>query len=401
MSRSIPDFWRSLWRFLDELPQKRAFQAALALWIILATVVAIIVAVQPDRRTATLEYQKASARWWGGEESLYTGKNGYLYLPQAAILYTPYELLPDRVGEPLWRLTCIGLLALATALAARHISPEKAGTLFLIATVLLLPSALSSSRNGQVNMPLAAIYMLTAIAISRDRWHLAALMLAVSLALKPISIVPVLLCGALYPKLRLPLLAWIGAMLALAFANPDTKYVLGQYEEFFSKMTRAGKPKNHDWCDFAGMLRTFGLHLSDTIHLGIRAIMAVVTLGLSWWALRAGNTLRSALTMMLFSVIYLMLFNPRTETNSYIILGIFVGLLGAYEGLVRKDLAATGIWVAFAIVLGSENYGWPIFPLTNLWLKALVTLALGVWLAVRVIRAPKGTPVIFRPPSLA
>ncbi|MEI8311986.1 MAG: hypothetical protein WCH98_14650, partial [Verrucomicrobiota bacterium] len=42
----------------------------------------------------------------------------------------------------------------------------------------------------------------------------------------------------------------------------------------------------------------------------------------------------------------------------------------------------------------TENYGWPIFPFTNLWAKALATGALGIWLAVRVMRIPPDRAVL-------
>lgn len=396
----IPELWQALWTSLARLPDRRALQAALAGWALIGIIVVTIVAIDPTGRSATKEYQNAATRWWEGKKSLYKGKNNYLYLPQAAMVYTPFNLLPKRVGEPLWRLVCLGTLGFALWTAARHLAPQNAGAVFLIATVLTLPSALASARNGQVNMPLAGLYLLTAITLARNRWTLAALLLAVSLALKPISIVPILLCGALYPRLILPLVLWLAALFGVAFLHHDPAFVSGQYQAFFDKLTNsAAKPTGHTWCDFAGMLRSFGLALPENILFFIRAGAAVLTFGICLLALRTHDTLRRALTVLLFSAIYLMLFNPRTETNSYIILGIFIGLLGAYEGLVNKNLALTAVWVLIALALGTENYGNWIFRPTNLWLKALVTLALGVWLSVRVLRQSKGRPVIFAPSS--
>ena len=102
---------------------------------------------------------------------------------------------------------------------------------------------------------------------------------------------------------------------------------------------------------------------------------------------------------MLFAVIYLMLFNPRTETNSYVILGIFIALLAAWEGLVRKNHAAVAVFVFLALTLGNENYGGYIYRSTNLWLKPLVALALGFWLSIRVLTLPRGESAIFSPPA--
>ncbi len=385
-----------LWEILGRLPEKPARRFAGLIWAVIAVVVFTIVAVQPDKRTATLEYQKAATRWWDSA-NLYKGKNNYLYLPQAAMLYTPFNVLPKRVGEPLWRMVCLGSLAFALWAAARHLGPERAGAFFLLATVLVLPCSLSSARNGQVNMPLAAIYLLTALALARNRWHVAAILLALSLALKPISIVPILLCGVLFPRTILPLILWVGLMLASAYLHPDPQYVTWQYGVFWEKLTgSSAKPTGQTWSDFAGMLSRFHLPLSQSTQMLIRAGAAVLTFGVCLLAVwKTPDTLRRALTVMFFSAIYLMLFNPRTETNSYIILGIFIALLAAHAALVGRSPRATVAWIVVALLLGTENYGDWIYRPTNLWLKPLVALGLGIWLAAQVIRMPKGGKAVF------
>jgi hypothetical protein len=390
--RSVSDAWE----FLGRLPEKPAFRFASLIWAVIAVVVFTIVAIQPDKRTATLEYQKASTRWWDSD-NLYKGKNNYLYLPQAAMLYTPFNVLPKRVGEPLWRIVCLGSLAFGLWAAARHLAPDRTGAMFLLATLLVLPCSLASARNGQVNMPLAAIYLLTALALARNRWHVAALLLALSLALKPISVVPILLCGVLFPRTILPLLLWLVVMLAAAYLHPSPQYVTGQYELFFAKLTgSAANPTGQWWADFAGMLEKFGLSMAQSKQTLVRAGAAVVTFGLCLLAvLKTSDVLRRALTVMFFAVIYLMLFNPRTEMNSYIILGIFVALLGAYAVLVQRAPWAAAAWILAALFLGTENYGeWAYRP-TQLWLKPLVALGIGLWLTVQVIRMPKGGKAIF------
>jgi len=397
----IPELWKSLWKWLAALPDLHAFRAALAIWALVGVIVFTIVAIDPMGRSATKEYQNASTRWWQ-EKNIYKGKNNYLYLPQWAMLYTPFNVLPRPVGEPLWRLVGLGTLAFALWSGARHLAPKKAGAIFLVASALILPCSLASARNGQVNMPLAGLYLLVAIALARERWHLTAILLAVTLALKPISIVPILLCGALYPRLILPLILWLAVMFGAAWLHPDPQFVTGQYRAFFDKLINsAANPGGHTWSDYAGMLKSFGLTLPDRINFLIRTVFAALTLGLCFLALRTSDALRRALTIMLFAVIYLMLFNPRTETNSYVIPGIFIALLAAWEGLIRKNFAATAIWVLFAFALGNENYGGYIYYSTNLWLKPLATLALGIWLAARVIRLSRGESAVFSPAPLS
>ncbi|MFA7343997.1 MAG: glycosyltransferase family 87 protein [Terrimicrobiaceae bacterium] len=385
--------WAALWDFLRGIPPVRCLRVALLIWVVYAGVISALVAVDPKGHSATLEYQRATGNWWSGK-TLYRSRNGYLYLPQFAVLYTPFEMLPDRVGEPLWRLACMGSLAWALWAAASRLAPEKKAAVFLVATVLVLPSSFASARNGQVNMPLAACFLLTALALARERWWWASVFLAIALALKPISLAPVLLCGVLYPRLRLPLLVSLAIMAVAPLAHFNPAYAAGEYSAFARNLGQAGNPKGQSWCDFAGMLRVFRVDLPSSLQLVIRALAGVLALGLCWKARKGSDALRAAFAFLFLSTIYLMLFNPRTETNSYVMLGAFVAVWAAVEGLVcrRPDIA---LWASLlAVLLGSENYGWPIFPVTNLWAKALATSVLGIWLAVRIMTTPPERAVL-------
>lgn len=385
--------WGELWGFLRALPPARCLKVAIVVWVVYAGVISALVAVDPKGHSATLEYQRATGNWWSAK-TLYRSRNGYLYFPQFAVIYTPFELLPDRVGEPLWRVTCIASLALALWAAASRLAPDKRAAAFLVATVLVLPSSFASARNGQVNMPLAACFLLTALALARERWWGASVLLAITLALKPISLAPILLCGVLYPRLRWPLIVSLLVMAVAPLAHFSPPYAAGEYAAFARNLGQAGNPKGQSWCDFAGMLRVFRVDLPSSLQLGIRALAGLLTLGLCWKARKGADALAAGFAILFLSTIYLMLFNPRTETNSYVMLGAFVAVWAAVEGLVcrRLDIA---LWASLlALLLGTENYGWPIFPLTNLWAKALATGVLGVWLALRVLKAPPGQPLL-------
>jgi len=385
--------WEQLWDFVRKLPAVNCLRAALLVWVVYAGIIATVVAINPSGRSATLEYQRATDNWWAGKP-LYEGKNHYLYLPHYAVFYTPFELLPDRIGEPLWRLVCLASLAGALWAAASTLAPAQKEAVFLVATVLVLPSTFASARNGQINMPLAALFILIALALARERWWTAAVMLALTLVFKPIAIAPILLCAAIYPKLRIPMFVALIVTAVVPLAHPNPSYALGEYGAFVAKLQSAGNPGRHTWCDFAGMLRVAGIHLPSAWQLVIRALAGLVTLGLCWRAAKCGDALRAAFTVLLLSTVYLMLFNPRTETNSYVMLGAFVAVWAAAEGLVYRRLGLAAWLTALAIILGSENYGWPIFPLTNLWAKALATLLLGIWLAWRIVKSPQERPVL-------
>jgi hypothetical protein len=398
-ARFFSRLWTEFPEWTRRLGDARAAKAGWMLWGVFALVVCVIVAVQPDRRTVTPEYRKASEKWWSSEPGIYTERNGFLYLPQAAIFYTPFRVLPERVGEPLWRLVMLGSLAGALWWGARKLGAKNGGLLFLFASLLVLPASLASARNGQVNMPLAALYLFSALCIAGRQWWAAGACLALSLGLKPISLAPMLLAAAVFPRLILPLGICTAVLMALPFAHPDTAYVIGQYRDFVECFfMNAGRPTKHSWCDLAGMLRTFGWQPGEEFLWGVRIAAALGALGLAFRATARPEALRASLTVFLLGAIYLMLFNPRTETNSYVIISVFTALAGAYELVLHRSAGRAAAFIGLSIVWGTENYGWPIFPLTNLWLKALCTIGLLVWLIPSILKAREPQP--FLPPRV-
>jgi len=354
----------------------RALRIAVGLWVLFALIVGIIVAARPDKRTVTPEYRQASEKWWAGKESPYDMSQwGYLYLPQEAILYTPYQILPKRIGEPLWRWTGLALLAAGLWRVAGLMNGTERHRLFLAATILVIPSSLSSASNGQVNLPLAGVMLLSVADLARARWSAATLWLLLAVMLKPIALAPALLAAACYAPLRLRLAGGFLLCLAAAWIHPDPAYVTAEYRHFWEKLLLAGQPAQNTFSDFFGMLWRWGLHPSPTIISLTRAVAAVAALVFSLRVMRLsrGNLPAQAFGVMLLAAIYLMLFNPRTEENSYVILGGFTALLAG-----RAILAETGrtalLLTLFCLMLAVECYGHPIFPLTKIWFKPLATL---------------------------
>ena len=343
--------------------------------MLFALIVGIIVAVQPDKRTVTPEYRQASEKWWAGKESPYNmSQVGYLYLPQAAILYTPYQMLPKCIGEPLWRWTGLALLAAGLWRVAALIRPGQQSRLFLGATLLVIPAALSSARNGQVNLPLAGLMLLSILALAGARWNMATLWLLLAVMLKPIALAPALLAAACYVPLRLRLAGGLLLCLGAAYLHPDAAYVTGEYRHFWEKFMLAGQPANQDFSDLFGMLWHWGIHPAPVVISGLRALAAGIALLLS---LRVMQLFRrqsglQALGVMLLASIYLMLFNPRTEENSYVMLAGFVALLAARDVLAGAPRSAL-LLSLFCLALAVENYGHPIFPLTKIWFKPCIT----------------------------
>ena len=74
---------------------------------------------------------------------------------------------------------------------------------------------------------------------------------------------------------------------------------------------------------------------------------------------------------MLLAALYLMLFNPRTEENSYVMLAGFTALLAAGDLLTGRDRRGWAL-ALLCLLLAVENMG-PVYKLTRIWFKPLVS----------------------------
>ena len=166
-------------------------------WIALAVAVAAFVDTHPGQRTVTPTYRIAAGAWFAGRR-LYNPPpdiGGFLYFPQAALLYVPFVALPYTVGEVLWRWCGIALLATGLARLARLVTPERVAWRFLIFSLICLPATISAARNGQMNLHLAGLMLHATADVTAGVWWRAAFSLTLGLALKPHAIVPGLLIG--------------------------------------------------------------------------------------------------------------------------------------------------------------------------------------------------------------
>jgi alpha-1,2-mannosyltransferase len=377
----IPLFEKSVRLLLTS----RAIQLAVIFWVLYAVILSIVVAVDPDRRTVTPNYRQAAEKWWHGEEDIYFAKKkGFLYLPQSAILYSPFTFGPKRVGEPLWRIVSLGVLAWGIWRATRLVAPPGTNPAFALVTAFVIPSSFASAGNGQMNILLSALMLHTAVDWARSNNLRAAAWLCIAFCLKPLALVFLLLAFALEPKLRLPLVVGLLLSFAIPFLHPDPAYVWSQFVLGSQVMLSASQPDQHNFCDLSGMFLTFGLELPSQFWTATRLVMAAVTLVFGWIAMRRHPAPWGEFFVLALASTYLMLFNPRTEANTYILLSPVVALIMFRAFSLRGQVITALLLCLYLVALGVDSYG-PLHRPTNLWLKALLTVGFGVYLARSII----------------
>ena len=346
-------------------------------WAVLAVVVCVFVTDKiqhrPHEWLTNRSEEYASHQWWS-QGDLYRpfDREFFLYLPHAAILYTPFHLGPNLLRNLLVRIVYLGLFAAALYVFAGLGDPRRRGQRFLLMTLVCIPLTGHSAQGAQMNLPLGACMLLAAVAIARGRWTWAMVALVLGVALKPLGVVWLLLAVGLWPRE----LGWRGAVglvvlaaFPFAFGPPD--YVVRQYGDFVHKMTVEIAP-TRGFRDIHGLLNAgLGLDVSHGAMLVVRAVAAFATFAIALVARRRWDRTGAALALYVLGATYLMLFNPKTEGPTYTLLGPAIGVLLAWAvlGLGNLPLALLQVAVAYGIA-----YSWEIWGPRQYWFRPLLAL---------------------------
>ncbi|HKD16426.1 MAG TPA: glycosyltransferase family 87 protein [Thermoanaerobaculia bacterium] len=369
-----------------EAVRRRDFAIGLALWLLPLVVVAVMVARDPSRRSVTPVFHLASERWWARSD-LYADPRGYHYLPQFALLFAPFHALPAPLGDLLWRGLSVGLVLWGLAAFLRRTGSGEPGRRFLVACALALAPCLGAVRNGQTNLAFAGLCMLLAAMLAADRPGAAALCLVALVALKPLGLVLVLLAPWFYRRLIGPLAAGLAAFVALPFAAAPAAYAAAQYRNAWAHLSGWSVTTESRFADLTALLRTAGWTLPVPASLALRAAAGLITL-LLWW--RAASRSREpwrALTLVLLGTIYLMLFNPMTEKNSYAIVAPAFAVAAAVF-LDRPETRRAGNALAFVLVSVGvlPELLWRVSRNFGLWWDPLTVLAVAIALSTAILR---------------
>jgi len=331
---------------------RHALLAAVALWVVPMLVIGLLVFLNPQRDTVTLgSYHPSAAHWWAGE-GLYVGPSGMNYLPHFAVLFTPFHFLPLWLGETLWRFCNAATLAAGLWQLARALIGSNAERAFLWATILAMPLCMTSLRFGNANAILGGVTLMAAAAILARRWGLAAVLMALATAIKPLGIVLILLAPLVYKPLRWRVVVALLGLAVFPFLFGRPAYVWGQHRAAWSNLQACAVVSEHRFADINGLLRTFGTEFSPGASKVARLLAGGFTALVWLWGARRLREPLACLWLYALATSYLMLFNPMTEENSY---GILAPALAAWATLFlfkpeTRAMHALG-WVIAAMAL--------------------------------------------------
>ena len=325
--------------------QNRNWQRiAIALWLIPAIAIAGWILSNPLNRSMTPIYHDAFANWLT-HKPVYSGSAGFNYLPVFIPFFGLFAWLPLVVCEILWRYVALAGLGVGLWRFSGIMATTDRYRAFSIMTLLSLPICLSALRNGQSSAQLAACLVLAAWCLHRQRWWWSTLWLCLALVCKPLGIPAIGLAVMAFPRVwwrtALGVLLIAGAPYLLAPAS----YVNELYIAFANNMTDCFNPEGRTFADLNGVLMALNLKLSGMNSLVVR-IAAGGAMAIGCLTMRnLGSDIRRALLWLAFTGIYIMLFTPMNEGNSYVMLAPSLGLW-AWWYVENKE-----IWMARIIGL--------------------------------------------------
>ena len=281
-------------------------------------VVSMVVALRPDYRSVTPLYHDAIRRWLG-REPLYVGPSGMNYLPTFIPLFAPMQFLPQALGDVLWRWFSWGGLVWGLWRLTRQDARAPRG--FALAALVCLPVCLGAIRNGQANGHLGAALLLTAVCLAEERWWAAVLFVSLSVAIKPLGLAAAGLVMMAYPQLWWRLAMGLTAVILLPFLCGPADYVQSQYVAAFANLRQCAAVTENRFADLNGLLRAVNAPLGDRASLLVRGAAGLAMALFCLVTLRRQPGEARALGWLAGAAGYLMLFNPMTEANSYVVLG--------------------------------------------------------------------------------
>ena len=337
--------------------------------------------LNPARTGVVPNYRFASTHWWMGKSMYPGGTHGFLYVPQFAVLFSLIDWIrPSVLGEIVWRALGFGMFAWALCKLGNLFSPTH-GRLGITAptltclVLLAVPASLASLNNGQTNLPLSAVLVLLCLALREERWNLGAVLLTIALILKPISVAPWLLVFAVFPRMRIPLLAALLVMFLVGFAHPSPSYAWSQWVEFWGKLTHSYTPENLRVSDMFGMLEKMGFSNPLSLNALTRAAVAGSALFFVGWKYRRGGYFEGSWGLWVVTALILTVFNPRAETNSYVLISPLLAFV-ALGNLLGSEGDRWKGWVLVAACLGlmCDGMGKSIYLATDVWFKPLIVM---------------------------
>jgi hypothetical protein len=357
-------------------------------WAVLFLATAAII-MHDSSRSVIAVYRFGALQWIAGQRMYeMSGVGGFTYLPQAAILYIPFALLPPLAGEVFWRLINIGVFAFGLRGFSRLAGGRPGPDLFPLMTLVAVPLVWDCARNGQATLVMTGFMLLAVANLGRERWWRSTLWLSLAVAVKPLAVVLLLLVGAGERRMSLRVAVGAVALALMPFLTQHPVYVAHQYAEFFRNTSVSSHVAvlEQGWTTPFTALHVAGIEVSERIQTVLRVAAALATLLLYGSARRRYDGAEAAVFAFSLAALYVILFSPRTENNTYAMLGPVIGVFLAEAVLTRgRSLEGVLLGGVTLVLIGSRKLEHLLTPRAETsWLGPLLAVCIACYLLVRL-----------------
>jgi len=356
------------------------------------TIIVVAMLISGNPRAFDPSYRTAALNWLSGKD-LYdgTGVGGFVYFPQAVILFIPFALLPKIFGEVLWRVLSMGVLVFGTYRFTQFVGDKYRVKLFPLMSLVSIPLAWDCARNGQSTLIMMGMMLLAVVDTGRGRWWRAVLWFSLGMAFKPLIIVLLLLVMAVYRPLSWRLLLGMIALFGAPFITQSSDYVFKQYLDCLQNMTKAVQVGVvvSGWTSPFNVLRLMQLEVPEQIQMLIRIVAALGTLVLSYMIRQRFDAVRSITFIYSLATLYLMLFSPRTENNTYAMLGPVISVFLANAVFIERKIYGGILLGLISLCIVSHRFFERLLlpRVEPTWISPLMAMIFSVYVLMHIFNA--------------
>jgi hypothetical protein len=311
-----------------------------------------------------------------------------------AVLFTPFGLLPTRLGGPLWSLFNVAVLFFALTRLLRQVFPEKwterQQGLYLILTLIGSVRGLWAS---QTNSLIIALVALAAAAILERRWWLAAFLLAAPVYIKVWPIAVAMLLIACWPhKLGWRFAVALVLLALLPFLTKPPAVAWRHYQEWWAMLVGSLKIRyiyRDAWTIWELVSPPVPPKLYQCLQLGMAGVTLLLCLWQRWWRQESD---RQVLTFVLgIWCVWQLVFGPGVERNTICLIGPLVAW-GVVTGWQQRWFGIVAVAYALLALFSFgefERVGLRISP----WFLTVLPIGsflFGVWLVLTAAARPAG-----------
>lgn len=372
---------------------------ALVLWtVVVCGLITKSLLAPAGKNSVYPDYHWALERWCRSADTYPNGTVGnvacnYRYSPLVTATLAPLGLLPLKAGEVLWRLLIVGCFLAGLSVWMRDVLPQPIGrSQKAILLLLVFPLIIGNVHNGQANLLVLGLLLVSLSGVSRQRWGLAAVCAALATFLKVYPVALGVLLACLYPRRFLPkFLVALAVGLVVPFLFQDPAYVARQYSLWFEYLRvedRSHLAVAGGYVHVQMLFRVWLVPINRESYRLIELAAGTLVASLCIAGRLRGDDQRRLWTLLLdLACCWMTAFGPTTESSTYALLAPSLAWAVLGSRLQRQPFWARGLLTTcYLALLSAQIVVWfPRWVFDSYRVLGPQPLAALLFLTVRIV----------------